>query len=492
MNIVQQITNEVSLVIREQTRPGGAWISFQIATPKGVKNTDPWCWTPTVELTRDGQFLPYTYDQQINRVIQQTQALFQGFQSADYVNENFYREISHLLGCREVLGVEYVPQRKLHHLHKWVLENMLTIVPEWSKFGNKPDDKCDRHFGAHPDFKDEEAFAKWFAFQLERNGKLFKNVDLYGVTKKRQGAHLYFCKRSRKALISEVLHCGMAEAVPVPRHTREISGLKDALPLNINYTMEEPSITSTNPDFLMPEEIKKYFANARVAVVFIEHDALDKCWLLPSGIKKFSTKLARRKRIHDLSPREGWEQVLTTNRSYPVVVNETVQVLDELEIGFHCLKLIAPGGCKFMAQVVHDKKEQLFDSEGQPIDILIDARSIARKGAMLFLTMMTLSGQVEPLTEETAVPFLLDHQPTKDLVGTKGNPKLYEGYTGLVPNWYRPGVRSNELCKGDAIATDIRVDALKGLAPKSTPQMEKEFARFKELEKTLEEVIKAL
>lgn len=486
--IVLKVSNVVDLLIRPMDNSSGSWVTFRVKTKDSVLYSDPVAWNTSLELSENGEFRKFTCDKQIKAVMEAAEKTFRGFQSDKFVDETMYREIAKLLSIRETLQIDYVNgKRTVHKLHQFVLESMISFIPEWSEFGTKPIIGGGRHFKRHPKFKTGEAFSEFIATTFEKyQDTLLSTVNLYGTTKKRQGARLYRAKPKMRATISQVFHSGMANAVPSPRDTREISGAKNALRFN---SPEPQYITSSDPDYQMPEALKAFFTSARIAVVFLEHDALDKAWIMPAGREKFASVLTRMKSIHDLTPREGWDMVVKNSRSYPVIMQQSIETLDEIKEGFHCLKLIGMGGTKFICEVLDDPKDQLYDEQGNAIELLIDANSLSRKGALLMLSMMTEEKKViDPLTEENAATWLKDNLPSKQVIKNKSGNRTYKGYSGIVDNFYRPGVRANEQCKGASIATDVRVDALFGLLPKSTPAMEEEFADYKETKKQLYDI----
>lgn len=483
----------VDLAVRRFGKDG-AWINFRI-NANGVKySTDPWCWTTSAELTSEGALKNYQWDKRVNFIINKLFATYQGGQDEDFVREGIYRAIGNLMSARETAHFEYVKGKRLVHKgQKWLLENTLTIVPEWSIHGTKPDARVgDSKFPASPKFKDETVYSQWLGNTYGRLSKSsLKDYDIFGVGKKHIGQNLYKATDGT-ATVAQVLSAGMAKGIPVGRHTRELGSFKHAERINISYEQITPYFTTTDERFKCPEELKRYLTRARVAIVLFKNDTMDMMKLTPAGAEKFACTLTRRERTHDAEKKEGYTQIKTNSRTKCVAMNERMKVHDEKTDGFHTCKLIMPGGIKGVAEVI---KEQLFDEKGRPIEILLDYISICRKGGMATLSMLTDKPiEMEPLTDTDAIPRMEERisKLEKQTIYDANGKTVYVGIVGELDYIYRAGERPTEQNKLTATPTDIFVDAMKKRLPRSTPAMETEFSKFKKADQTLHEIIELL
>lgn len=496
------ITKDVTLIVRPflNGRKGGAYINFQIMLDGEPHYSDPHIWTPTIELTRQGDYRSYTYEEAIERVIAQVNSSFRGGQSADYVNEWYYRALSKMLEPYETIHAEYLPtthKRVLHAGHQHIMEDGLTVIPEWTEQGTNPDDRCGRDFCPHPSFKDASAFLRWLgAVNTRHRLNILKGFDLEGLTKNDHGA-FFFKAKNGTARIAQVLSSGLAKTIPIPRHTREVKSLTERL--GISYEQIDQFVTSTDPDFALPDVMKKYYTRARVAVCYFKHDLLDMMKLMPCAIEKFSAVLTRRERLFDISEIEGFEHIITNSRTMPVLMNERIREHDENIHGLESLKLGLGWGIKGITEVIHDQKYQLYDEDGIPTELVVDINSIARKGAVGFLGKLTKTPfSIDPLDDKNALPWVEERLANlkEEWVGTKDNPKMYRAFVGEVDMVYRTDARPDEQCQAKAVPTCKRTDALKGLDPRVTPGAEEQWEKwlatdlhFRHIISTLEKAI---
>lgn len=256
-------------------------------------------------------------------------------------------------------------------------------------------------------------------------------VDLYSVPKRRVGTFCYRADTDGIAYLAKGLNFGLHKAIPRDRMMREVSSIKSA----------EKFLNPVKCRRRQPTWLDGYYTVLRVAVIGTEVPMLDSADLFPSAFPKVACKLERLFREPDLSKvdREKWNLEWHPHRSGIDIVHVDHEAIDETQQDPGCVRLVMPGGVKMAA---NPQREQMTDFWGQPIDLAIDFRTLASKGAVaLFSLSDGVPDDWEP-TLEQAIEHFRGLEQQKVMV----DGRMFDAYVLNIP-CFRPGQRYTDLCK---------------------------------------------
>lgn len=303
-------------------------------------------------------------------------------------------------------------------------------------------------------------------------------LDEHAVLKKDVGHIAYVAGDDGLGMAPKFFALGFHQAIPLDRIARELGQLKAAE----RFVQPAPVRHSIKP------QIAPYVTGLRVAVVYTAVSMLDSGDLFPSSIPKLAARLFKRVEIRDLEtvPKEQQKLKAKVFHAGVEIVHEEVETMDELQQGFPCLKLLMPGGVKIAAQLQPELQAQTLD--GQAVDLLMDLRTFASKGAVALLAMM------DPQAWELSEPTL---EQCWDIV--KNLPKQvvqigdaqYEAYVGTLPV-FRTRQRYTELSKGsNRVGCDLVSLATLGLPFEVRPQLEEDYQELRAFRTALSRTLSA-
>lgn len=300
----------------------------------------------------------------------------------------------------------------------------------------------------------------------ERTGH---KLDLFSVPKKKVGTFAYIADKQGIARVAKTFGFGFHRSIPCDRAAREISSLKAC----------ERFKNPVTPPANTPEFIKPYVTTLRVAIVGLEHSMLDGGDLFLSGIPKIACQLTRKRVEKDVSkvPIEDRNLVYKPFRSGIEVYHEQSYSVDETEQMPGAIRLILPNGVKIACQPF---EKQAYDGIGQPVDLLMDFETFAKKGALSCFAMKDPENYTKDMTLAEAKEYFLGLE--KETVILEG--KTYEGYIVELPVM-RPGQRYTELAKSTRVSVDMISKAILKKKYKVKPFLEEEYSALKTLRKAL-------
>ena len=294
-------------------------------------------------------------------------------------------------------------------------------------------------------------------------------LDLFSVPKRKVGTFGYITTDGYSEP-SKVFSFGYHFAIPNDRLGRELSSLKNA----------EKFVAPHPVPWNIPDSIRPYVTMVRVAVVGLENSMLDGADMYPSCIPKIACKLTREEIVKDVSlvPVADRNLRLAPFRSGIDIQHVTYSETDESKVKPGAIRLIFPGGIKVATQW---QDIQARDEWGDPIDLLMDFETFAKKGAVATLAMMAdKTFDKNPTLSECIEMFKNMEQEDVWVNGTK-----YTGWVGYLPV-IRPGQRYTELSKG---SNDITVDLIaKAILNKSytvKPRVESQYQELKQFRSAL-------
>lgn len=300
-------------------------------------------------------------------------------------------------------------------------------------------------------------------------------LDQYSVPKRDVGGFSYVSDHSGIGHTPKYFSLGFHLAIPSSRIARELSQIKN---------LER----FTNPvpidRHVIPNKLKPFTTALRVAFIWTESSMLDSGDLYPSSVAKLACVLERKTETRDLSLIPPAKQNLTPRIFYGGIelVHEEVKYFNEMEEGFTTLKLLTIGGVKFAAQLQTDVQAYC---EGQEVDLVLDMRTAASKGAIALLSSLDpgCDGKNNPTLEDCKRIF--ESMKTKEV---KIGDKTYLGYVGEAP-FFRTRQRALELSKpSNNIATDLISLACLGQELVPSPEVSTDYAELKKFVKTLEDI----
>lgn len=244
-------------------------------------------------------------------------------------------------------------------------------------------------------------------------------LDVHSVPKKKVGTFFYTCLEDNIGVAPLTLSLGFHKAIPRDRIAREIGSLKSC----------EIFKNRVNPTLEIPEELEEHVSFIRVAIAALDKSMLDSGDLYPSSIPKLACEMKHILTVEDISrvDPEALNLKYKVHRSGIQVVHEEVVSIDEEKDYFSSLKLVFTGGLKVAAQLQTDS--QLLSSTGDPIDLLLDFRSVAAKGAVHIFGMMFPDLLPKNPTREDCIKLFKKLQPESVYIGLKE----YRAYVGYLP-----------------------------------------------------------
>lgn len=266
-------------------------------------------------------------------------------------------------------------------------------------------------------------------------------LDLFDVPKHDVGSFCYTAGEDGITELAKLLSFGHPLAFPMDRLLREASSLKSA----------ERFLAPQLKHYTVPESFKGYFTTLRVAIAWTEERMLDSGDLFPSGIIKVASKLSKKVQVKDIEqiPRSERNLVFKPMRSGIDIVHEELKEVDETKHTPGTIRLVFPGGVKLAAQVQEGR--QLRSKNGEPVDLMIDFRTIADKGAVGLFGLMDPDNVGKGLTVEQC--FEIFEGLEMEEVSVDG--ATYKAYVGHLP-CARPGQRYIDLSKpSDEITVDM-------------------------------------
>lgn len=296
-------------------------------------------------------------------------------------------------------------------------------------------------------------------------------LDQHAVSKKDVGQQAYVADKDGLGIAPRFFAMGYHKAIPLDRIARELGQLKAAE----RFLNPAPIPGKLNP-ILAP-----YVTGLRVAVVWTETSMLDSGDLYPSSVPKLAAKLVQRTEVKNLETIPVEKQKLKAKIFHAgiEIVHEEITVTDELQHGFPCLKLLMPGGVKIAAQLQTDVQAM---AEGQPVDLLMDMRTLSSKGAVALLAMIHPEAPNYPTPSlETCWELVKSLPKTEVQVGDV----TYQGYVGVIPV-IRTRQRYTELSKGsNHIGCDLISLATLGLPFEIRPDLEADYQDLKAFREAL-------
>ena len=301
-------------------------------------------------------------------------------------------------------------------------------------------------------------------------------LDLFSVPKRKVGTFGYITSDGYSEP-SKVFSFGYHFAVPNDRLGRELSSLKSA----------ERFVNPYPVPWNIPDSIRPFVTMVRVAVVGLENSMLDGADMFPSCLPKIACKLTREEVIKDVSqvPMAQRNLRLTPFRSGIDVQHINYKITDETQVKPGAVRLIFPGGIKVAAQW---QDVQARDEWGDPIDLLMDFETFAKKGAVATLAMMADTTYDKNLTLPECIEIFKNMQQEDVWVnGTK-----YTGWVGYLPV-LRPGQRYTELSKGsNDITVDLIAKAILNKSYKVKPRVENQYQELRQFRAALTSELKLL
>lgn len=302
--------------------------------------------------------------------------------------------------------------------------------------------------------------------KVQKNAKeQFKAyLDLHSVPKRHIGTFCYLSDSDGIARLAKTLSFGYHRAVACDRVLREASSLKSA----------ERFINPSPKPFAIDNSLSPYVTMLRVAICGVSESMLDGADLFPSSIPKIACNLLRKKVVKDISSVPAAEQqiVVRPYRSGLEVIHVEHKGVDETKETPGTIRLVFPCGVKVAAQV---QEHQMVDAKGKPIDIMLDTRTFASKGALPVWPMLQNIWD-QDLTREECLKFFESAVPEKVFI----NNIEYPAYVGYLPV-FRPGQRYTELSKpSDEITVDLIAKAILNKTMSVNPRLEEEYSALKE------------
>ena len=296
-------------------------------------------------------------------------------------------------------------------------------------------------------------------------------LDFRSVSKSDVGSLVYVGDPDGYARLAKILSFGFHKAIPPDRVLREASSLKAA----------EAFIEPSKPPFPIHPSLEGFVTMARVAVVGVTHPMLDSCDISISGARKLSCKLIREKL--DPDPEAEGELYPIVSKSGIDLVRRSIQIFDESIEGAGPMRLVLPGGVKFVGQ---PRDFHMEDSDGE-IDMMIDFETIAKKGAVALFPMSDPSCWDAEMTVDDCIRYFLSlHRKKVKVEKDDGGSETYEGYVLNVPVM-RSGQRHTELCKRTTrIPTDMISRAILNQPLMSHKKDEEQYVQLCEFRKAIE------
>lgn len=294
-------------------------------------------------------------------------------------------------------------------------------------------------------------------------------LDFYSVPKKDIGRFVYLADPDGYGIPVKTFSLGFHKAIPPDRVARELSSLKSA----------EMFINPVDLPYDIPENIRPFFSGLKVAVILTKESMLDSGDLYPSGLPKIASVLIRTRIERDLEkiPKKDRNIVYANFRSGINLEHHSREEVDETIQVPGTVRLIFPGGVKIAAQM---QETQMESSEG-PVDLAMDLRTFANKGAIATLAMMNFWNPSEPPTLEECIE-RFESMSLQDVWvgGTR-----YKAFVGDLP-CLRPGQRYTELSRGtNRVSVDLIAKAIAEKPYRVSKTTEEEYSRLRTLHREI-------
>ena len=296
-------------------------------------------------------------------------------------------------------------------------------------------------------------------------------LDLYSIPKKNIGGSAHLVYKDGYSKIAYTLGFGMHYMMPRDRIVREANSLKNAELFSNPVKVDVGEISKS---------VNLFTSMIRVAFIFTETSMLDSGDLFPSGVPKVASRLTRELKVNDLKfalDKYGKGNLNLTylpNKSSIDVAHIHKLVHDETQSSLGPIRLVLPNGLKLAAQ---PQSSQAYDSQGQPIDMFIDYRSLSTKGAVSLILMCDPRYRGKNLSLEEAFAAI----PTIELKDVHLNGVTYKAFVGEIPV-FRPGQRYTDLTKPtDTIASDLITKAILKEQFIVSDELEAEYAKYRQL-----------
>ena len=301
--------------------------------------------------------------------------------------------------------------------------------------------------------------------------KYGKGLDLFSVPKKDVGS---FAAAEWKDGFSRMAWClgfGMASLIPRDRIAREASSLK-----NCEKFMNPVPV----PFNEMPKACHPYVSMLRIAFIATEVSMLDSGDLQPSAFPKIACKLTKIHKFKDLNQvldKKGQIVPLRqVSRAGIEVVHQEIEEYDETKLHPGTIRFVLPNGLKVNTQCF-DIYSQAKTSDGKPVDLLLDYRSVTAKGGLSLLLMANPDFIGKGMTFFEGMEAL----KTIPIQKVSFNGVEYPAYVADIPVM-RPGQRYIDFTKtSDKIASDMITKAILNEKFTVPEKLEKDYQELRRL-----------
>lgn len=291
-------------------------------------------------------------------------------------------------------------------------------------------------------------------------------LDLFSVPKRKVGTFCFLAGEDGIGKVPKEFAFGFEKAIPADRLARELSSLKNC----------EKFTNPANLPFSVKESLAPFITMLRVAIVATEVSMLDGGDLFPSAMSKIACELKRTKTVKNLSEVEKSKRNLTYKpfRAGIEIVHTEEEIVDEMDVDPGAIRLIFPGGVKIAAQKQETQGKTL---DGEDVDILLDFRTFASKGALACFAMLDSTNYNKGLDLEDCKKIFLNLETEKVII----NDREFDAYVGYLPVM-RPGQRYTELSKAsNKISFDLVSRAILGKNYTVSQQTEEEYSKLVQL-----------
>jgi len=303
------------------------------------------------------------------------------------------------------------------------------------------------------------------AANLKKDGV---ELDLYAVPKKKVGALCYTAGDDGYCELAKELNFGFHKAIPLDRVMREASGIRSAKRL----------LATEHGDFKVEGYLKPFVTTLRVAAVGYKHPALDAGELFASGLEKLKAVHKRRRTVTDLNtvPNDELSLGLVSDKGGIGLVHEYEEVYDERVSFPGGLKLVLPGGVKFIAQ---PREEQAMVGS-KTVDLMLDIKTLASKGAIALPFMQYFA----TIPEELTLDYCYENFDSLEKSTIEWNGTQFTGYVFEVPV-FRSNQHYSSLAKATSVSEDLISKALLKKEYTVSSRLEQAYQELKEFRNAL-------
>lgn len=341
----------------------------------------------------------------------------------------------------------------------------------------KPDSKLASTLSKLDFVAKSKALANCLSRVRENIRSIYKiNLDLESIPKRDVGKFCLLADSDGYSKSAKFLGFGFHKLFPRDRIVRELSSLKSC----------EEFVNPTPVPYSIPDNLRPFVSYLKVAIVATKHSMLDSGDLYQSGLDKLACKLVRLNIEPNLAkvPKNSRNFVPKVFRAGIELVQQEIELIDETKIVPGVIRLVFPGGVKVAAQL---QQNQAVDSSEEPVDILLDFRAFAAKGALACFAMLDPNLRGEDFaSQEDLVEYFNNLKPTfVSLNGVK-----YPAYVGYLPV-LRPGQRYTELSKhSNNITIDLITKAIMKKPFRVKSYLEEEYSELCQFKEALDKEIK--